>query len=165
MGEPALNLGMPIERGDEVTIEYTGRLDDGTVVDTSRRSVAEESGLAEEHPERAYEPLTVEIGAEEIIEGLEEGLVGLDEGTTTTIAVPPEQGYGEWSEDLVEEFATEDLREELSGPGLEEGAYLQGQRGEQGEIVHVDEEVVRVDFNPELADERLEFEVEVVAVE
>ena len=44
----------------------------------------------------------------------------------------------------------------------EEGAYLEAQNGQQGEIVHVDEAVVRVDLDPELAGEALEFEVEIV---
>ena len=37
---------MAISNGDTVTIEYTGRLDDGTVFDTSLESVATEEGLA-----------------------------------------------------------------------------------------------------------------------
>jgi len=53
---------MSITTGDAVTLEYTGRLDDGTVFDTSRRSVAEETGLAEAQPDREYAPLTVEVG-------------------------------------------------------------------------------------------------------
>ncbi|MFB6303488.1 MAG: peptidylprolyl isomerase [Haloferacaceae archaeon] len=154
---------MTIDTGDRVTFEYVGRLDDGTVFDTSREAIAEEADLADQS-DRAYEPLTVEVGAEELIEGLEEALIGLEEGTTTTVTLPPEKAYGEWTEDLVEEFKTEDLREEVAGGQLEEGVYLQGQEGEHGEIVHVDEEVVRVDFNPELADERLAFEIEVLDV-
>lgn len=154
---------MAIETGDVVTLEYTGRLDDGTVFDTSREAVAEAADL-DADPDREYEPLTVEVGAGRLIEGLEDAVVGLEEGAETTVTVPPAEAYGEWTEDLVEEFRTADLREELDGGGLTEGAYLRGRQGERGEIVHVDDETVRVDFNPELAGERLEFEIEVVEV-
>jgi len=51
------------------------------------------------------------------------------------------------------------------GQTPDEGAYLEAQNGQQGGIVHVDEELVRVDFNPRLAGETLEFEVEVVSVD
>ncbi|MFB6080715.1 MAG: peptidylprolyl isomerase [Haloferacaceae archaeon] len=156
---------MTIATGDLVTFAYTGRLEDGTVFDTSREAVAEEAGLADARPDRDYGPLTVTVGEEGLIEGLEEALVGLAEGTTTTVTVPPEKGYGEWTEDLVEEFDAEDLREEVDDPaGLEEGMHLRGGQGEHGEITHVDDEVVRVDFNPRLADERLEFEIEILDV-
>ena len=67
-----------IATGDSVTLEYTGRLDGETVFDTSREAVAEEAGLAEAQPDREYAPLTVDVGAEQVIEGMEEGLVGLD---------------------------------------------------------------------------------------
>ena len=70
---------MAIENGDQVTIEYVGQLNDGTVFDTSRESVAEESGLNEVQPEREFAPLTVQIGDGEIIEGLEDNLIGLEE--------------------------------------------------------------------------------------
>lgn len=155
---------MTIETGDSVTFEYTGRLDDGTVFDTSRESVAEEAGLTEAQPDREYTPLTVDIGAGEVIEGMEEGLTGLEVGTTTTLTIPPEKGYGERSEDRVKEFETDELRGMLGGQTPEEGAYLEAQNGQRGRVTHVDDETVRVDFNPELAGETLEFEVEIVDV-
>lgn len=154
---------MTIATGDAVTFEYIGRLDDGTVFDTSRETVAEEEGLAEAQPDREYTPLTVDVGEQQVIEGMEEGLVGLEQGETTTLEIPPEKGYGEWTEESVQEFDTDELTEML-GQTPEEGAFLEAQNGQQGEIVHVDEETVRVDFNPELAGETLEFEVEIVDV-
>ncbi|MEE6208952.1 FKBP-type peptidyl-prolyl cis-trans isomerase [Salarchaeum sp. III] len=155
---------MAIETGDTVTFEYVGRLDDGTVFDTSRESVATEEGLAEEQPDREYDPLTAEVGAGQVIEGMEDGLVGLDAGETETLTIPPEEAYGEWSEERVQEFETEELTEAL-GQRPEEGLYLEAQNGQPGEITHVDDDVVKVDFNPRLAGETLEFEVEVVDVE
>ncbi|WP_435125734.1 FKBP-type peptidyl-prolyl cis-trans isomerase [Halobaculum sp. D14] len=155
---------MTIATGDSVTLEYTGRLDDGTVFDTSRAEVAAEEGLAEAQPDREYSPLTVDVGAGQVIEGMEEGLVGLEAGETTTLTIPPEEGYGEWTEEHVQEFDTPELEEMLGGQRPEEGAYLEAQNGQQGEITHVDDETVRVDFNPELAGETLEFDVEIVDV-
>ena len=155
---------MTIATGDSVTLEYTGRLDDETVFDTSRKSIAEETGLAEAQPDREYAPLTVEIGAEQVIEGMEEGLIGLEAGTTETLSIPPEKAYGERSEERIQQFETEELRGMLGGQTPEEGSYLESQSGQHGEVVHVDEEVVRVDFNPRLAGETLTFEIEVIDV-
>jgi len=153
-----------IETDDSVTLEYTGRLDDETVFDTSRKSVAEETGLAEAQADREYAPLTVNIGDGQVIQGLEEGLIGLEAGETATLTIPPEKAYGEPSDENIQEFETENLRGMLGGQTPEEGSYLEAQNGSQGEVVHVDEEVVRVDFNPRLAGETLTFEIEVIDV-
>ena len=160
----AFRVRVTIATGDSVTLEYTGRLNDETVFDTSRKSVAEETGLAEAQPEREYTPLTVEIGDEQVIEGMEEGLIGLEEGASETLTIPPEKAYGEPSDDQIQEFETAELREMLGGQTPEEGAYLEAQNGSQGEVVHVDEDVVRVDFNPRLAGETLTFDVEIIDV-
>jgi|APHM01.1.fsa_nt_gi FKBP-type peptidyl-prolyl cis-trans isomerases 2 len=155
---------MTIATGDAVTIEYTGRLDDGAVFDTSRESVAAEAGLTETQPDREYARLTIEVGAGEVIEGLEDALIGMEEGDTTTIDIRPENAYGEWSEERVREFDLEELREMLGGQTPEEGAYIETQEGELAEILSVEDEIVRVDFNPQLAGEPLQFDVEVVDV-
>ncbi|MFC6905888.1 FKBP-type peptidyl-prolyl cis-trans isomerase [Halalkalicoccus tibetensis] len=157
---------MGIEPGDQATIEYTGRLTDeeGTVFDTSREEVAEEAGLAESQPEREYEPLTVEPGAGQLIEGFDEGLVGLEEGDSETITVPPEKGYGEHTDEQVIEQERDGFDEMLGQPP-EEGMMIQTEQQQVGEIVDVTEEVVRIDFNHELAGETLEFDVEVVSID
>jgi len=154
---------MTIATGDTVTIEYTGRLDDGTVFDSSKEAVAEEAGLAEAQPDRAYDPLTVEVGAGQVIEGMEDGLIGLDEGESATLEIPPEEAYGEWTEEHVQEFDTDELTEML-GQTPEVGAYLQAQNGQHGEITHIDADLIKVDFNPDLAGETLEFDVEIVEI-
>lgn len=155
---------MAISAGDTVTVEYTGRLADGTVFDTSREAVAEETGLLEGQPGREYTPLTVEIGAERVIAGFEEALIGLEEGATPTVTIPPEKAYGEWSEDHVREYETGEFREMIGGETPEAGAYIETQDGGIAELVHVDEEVVKVDFNHELAGETLEFDISIVDV-
>jgi FKBP-type peptidyl-prolyl cis-trans isomerase 2 len=156
---------MAIETDDSATIEYTGRLQDGTVFDTSRESVARENGLTDAESDREYTPLTVDVGAGRLIEGLEEALVGLEEGDRSTVTVPPEKAYGQRSEERVREYDSEDFREMLAGQTPREGAQVETQDGGRATIVHVDDDVVRVDFNHELAGETLEFDVEVVSVD
>jgi FKBP-type peptidyl-prolyl cis-trans isomerase 2 len=156
---------MTIERGDSVEIEYVGRLDDGTVFDTSRREVAEAEGLAEDQPGREYAPLAVDVGSGTVIEGLDEGLVGMDAGDTEVVTVPPEKGYGERTAERVVEYDREQLEEMLQGAELVEGLQLQTEQGLPGEVVDVGESAVKVDFNHELAGETLEFEVEVLSVD
>lgn len=88
----------------------------------------------------------------------------MEAGETDTLTIPPEQAYEHPSDENVEEFETDELREMLGGQLPEEGAYLEAQDGSQGEIIHVDEEVVRADFNPPLAGETLTFDVEIIEV-
>lgn len=155
---------MSVESGDEVVIEYVGRADDGTVFDTSRQSVATESGLANAQPDREFEPLTVEVGAGEIIAGIDEALRGMAEGETKTIEVPPEKGYGEWSEDHVREYDTAELSETLGGRTPEVGEYVETQDGTPAKITHVGDDISKVDFNTPLAGETLEFEIELLEI-
>jgi FKBP-type peptidyl-prolyl cis-trans isomerase 2 len=154
---------MTIESGDRITFEYTGRLDDGTVFDTSRRSVAEEHGLTEDE-NQSFEALSVEVGTGQLIEGLDEALLGMAEGESQTVTVPPEAGYGEWTEDRVREYETEALSDQLGEAIPESGTYMQTPDGGVAEILSVEADVVRMDFNHRLAGETLEFDVEILDV-
>jgi FKBP-type peptidyl-prolyl cis-trans isomerase 2 len=155
---------MAIQAGDSVTIEYTGRYEEGTVFDTSRKAVAEEVGLLEDDPDRTFEPLSADVGTGDFIEGLEDALLGMEEGESATVTVPPETGYGEWSEDKVRVFETDELSEQFGDDLLKEGAYVKTEDGNVAEILEVENGTVRVDFNHRLAGETLTFDIEVKSV-
>jgi FKBP-type peptidyl-prolyl cis-trans isomerase 2 len=152
---------MAIEDGDSVTFDYVARTADGDVFDTSRESVAEETGLKDEQQKSSYEPLTVTVGTGELIEGLDDGIVGLEEGDTETFTIPPEQGYGEWTEEKTVEYSPGAFKGMLEGEDPEVGQHVKIQEGQHGTIIEASEEAVRIDFNHELAGETLEFEIEV----
>jgi len=156
---------MTISDGDSVTIEYVGRLPDGTVFDTSDEGLARETGLAEENPKRQFEPLTVEIGDEKVISGLEAALRGLEAGDSELVRIPPEKAYGEHTEDRVGEYDRAEFEEMLGGREAEEGVQVETEDGLPGRVTEVDEGTVTVDFNHELAGEMLEFEIEILDVE
>lgn len=155
---------MPITDGDSVTIEYVGRLTDGTVFDTSDEEVAQETGLVEEYPDREYEPLAIDIGSGSAIEGIEDALRGLETGDTELIRVPPEKAYGEYREDRVGEYDRQEFEQMLREQELGEGVKVETEGGLDGEVVDVGPETVTVDFNHELAGETLEFEIKVIDV-
>lgn len=155
---------MVVETGDTVTVEYTGRLEDGTVFDTTDNDVAEEAGLADDD-ERGFDPLTVDVGSGELIDGFEDALIGLEPGEETSATIPPEQAYGERSEDAVREYEREEFDRLVDGETPETGDVLQTPEGHMAEITEVTESSVRVDFNHRLAGETLNFDIEVVDVE
>jgi len=156
---------MTIRESDSVTIDYVGRLEDGTVFDTSDESLAREEGLTEEYPERKFKPLTVTVGDDRVIEGLQEALLGMDVGDTQVIRIPPERAYGEHSEDRVASYDRAAFDEMIGDRELTEGFEVETEDGLPGVVVDFDEENVTVDFNHELAGETLEFDIEVLEVD
>lgn len=71
--------GETAESGDTLVVHYTGTLADGTKLDSSL--------------DRG-EPFTFLLGAHDVIEGWDEGLVGMKVGGKRKLTIPPELGYG-----------------------------------------------------------------------
>jgi len=78
--------GPQVEGGDEVEVHYVGRLQDGTLVDSSRAR-----GI----------PLTFRIGDGRMIKGLEEGILGMQVGGTRKLIIPSHLAYGDHGRDEV----------------------------------------------------------------
>ena len=81
-----------VEMDDIVQVDYTGKLTDGTVFDTSDPEVAASAGVYQEG--RPYQPLKVGVGAHNVIKGFEDGLLGMKVGDIRTLTIAPEDGYG-----------------------------------------------------------------------
>jgi peptidylprolyl isomerase len=72
--------GARADSGDIVTVHYTGWLPQGTKFDSSR-----DSG----------EPFEVAIGYGRVIDGWDQGIVGMHVGGQRRLVIPPSMGYGE----------------------------------------------------------------------
>jgi len=137
-----------IKNGDNVSVHYTGKLEDGTVFDTS---------LAE-----GREPLTVTLGQGQLIPGFENGLIDMTIGEMKTIEIEPENAYGDINPQLVSEVLLTQVPE-----GVKAGDMLQGQNqfGPVNVVVkEIKEETVVLDMNHPLAGKKLIFDLEVVSV-
>lgn len=79
-----------VKKGDTISVNYTGSLQDGKVFDTNIESVAKENEIIK--PE--YVPLKFKVGEPGMIKGFDEGVVGMKVGETKKFTVLPENGYG-----------------------------------------------------------------------
>uniref|UniRef100_H3BAR0 peptidylprolyl isomerase n=1 Tax=Latimeria chalumnae TaxID=7897 RepID=H3BAR0_LATCH len=64
--------------GDTLHIHYTGKLDDGRIIDSSL----------------SRDPLVVELGKKQVIQGLEQSLLGMCVGEKRRVIIPPHLAYG-----------------------------------------------------------------------
>jgi FKBP-type peptidyl-prolyl cis-trans isomerase 2 len=138
---------MPATTGDVVRVHYRGTLIDGTEFDSSE----------------GREPLEFKLGEGSVIEGFDEGVLGLTVGEKRTVSIAPEQAYGPKNETLVQRVEPDIFAED---PYVGGHLNLMTPDGEMlpGVITAVDEDGVEIDFNHPLAGQTLVFEIELVAV-
>lgn len=153
-----------VEEGQIAVVHYTARLvsDGGTIVDTTDIDTARREGIY--HDDRDYKPLEFRVGGENVVPALNEAVLALDEpGDSTTVLAEPSDAFGKRSASDVEEFPREDIAERAGGP-LEIDTLVTTDDGQTGWITDVTDDTVVIDFNHELAGERLEIEVDLLDV-
>jgi FKBP-type peptidyl-prolyl cis-trans isomerase SlpA len=137
-----------IQTGDNVKVHYTGKLEDGSIFDTS---------LAE-----GREPLETTLGQGQLIKGFEAGLIDMIVGEKKTIEIESSDAYGDHNPEMINEIPRAQVPE-----GVKEGEMLQGM-GPMGpvnvKVVEVKEDTVVLDANHPLAGKKLIFELEVVEI-
>lgn len=87
--------GAQPKQGNKVKVNYTGRLVDGKVFDTSLADVAEQSGIY--NPQKTYEPIDFQVGLGQVIQGWDEGIMCLRQGTKARLFIPSTLAYGSQS--------------------------------------------------------------------
>ncbi|MEM4233986.1 MAG: FKBP-type peptidyl-prolyl cis-trans isomerase [Candidatus Methanomethylicaceae archaeon] len=85
---------MAIKNGDFVLLDYVLKIKDTEeIFDTTLEDEAKSANVY--NPENIYEPRLVIVGQGWIIKGMEDGLIGLEEGQEKTLEIPPEKAFGE----------------------------------------------------------------------
>lgn len=154
---------MVIEPGQIAIVHLTGRLADGAdageVFETTDVDVALEEGIY--HDNRDFKPLEFRVGEGHVIPGLDEAVQGMSQGETQTVVLEPEEAYGTVDPSAIVTIPRDEL-EERSDTAAEVGELVESKSGDVGWITEVSEDEVTVDFNHELAGERVEFEIKVL---
>jgi FKBP-type peptidyl-prolyl cis-trans isomerase SlpA len=138
-----------IKNGDTVSVNYTGKLEDGTIFDSS---------LVE-----GREPLNAVLGQGQLISGFEKGLLEMSVGEKKTVEIEHTEAYGEIIKEMIIEVAKNQVPE-----NIEVGHMLQG-NGPMGpvnvKVVEIKDDVVIIDGNHPLAGKKLIFDLEVMGIE
>jgi len=138
-----------VKTGDAIMLHYTGLFKDGKVFDSSQEQ----------------NPIQVEVGAREIIKGLEKAVLGMKPGEKKTVTVKPEEGYGNYDEDFLIEIPEEKIPENIS-PQVGMQLQLINKQGQAISVVVTEilDKSVRLDTNHPLAGKVLVFDIELVEI-
>ena len=113
----------------------------------------------------ADDPMEYLHGAEEILPGLEAALTGKQVGDKFSVTLQPEDAYGEYDDEDVEEIDRADI------PNVEElevGMVVEVEDEDgyayMAQVREIGAKIVTLDFNPPLAGKTLTYDVEVVGL-
>ena len=138
-----------VQEGDTVKVHYMGKLDDGTVFDSSE----------------GRDPLQFTVGEGQVVPGFEEAVIGMELGESKTVKIPADKAYGPHDREKVGIIDRSQFPADME---LEVGQELTV-RPPSGEmitatVIDVSETSVTVDANHHLAGKDLTFEIELVEI-
>jgi len=135
------------KKGDSIKVHYTGKLDDGTVFDSSV----------------GREPLDFTVGAGQLIAGFDEAVVGMAVGEKKSVRIEAEQAYGPHQPEMTLQAPRTELPADIQPElGMQLEASQEGGHSMVVTVVEVTDESVTFDANHPLAGKALTFDIEVV---
>ncbi|MCW8858135.1 MAG: FKBP-type peptidyl-prolyl cis-trans isomerase [Deltaproteobacteria bacterium] len=149
---------------DRVTINFIGKLADGTIIDSTyadpEEDLCNDDDCCHEHG-----PMELIIGDGDFYTPVETALVGMQVGEKKTVTITPDDGFGDYDPENVFSVKRSELPEDIIpevGMGLEvtgedEDLYMVT-------IVKVSDEEVSLDSNHPLAGEELTYEFDLVEI-
>ncbi|MFX0059465.1 MAG: peptidylprolyl isomerase [Candidatus Hodarchaeota archaeon] len=142
---------MAIKKGDIIKVEYEGRLEDGTIFDSTELN----EGV----------PLKFEVGAGNIIPGFDNAVIGKEVNEEFEISLKPNEAYGEIDPILTQIVARDQIPEDLN-EDIEPGMMLRVSDPNGNYSVawirDVDDEFVTIDLNHPLAGKILNFKIKIL---
>ena len=137
------------KNGDTVTVHYTGKLEDGTVFDSSANR----------------DPLQFTLGEGLLIPGFEQAVLGMSPGESKTAQVSADQAYGLHREEMVVEIARQEFPPHFQP---EVGQQLQMPQSDDRiirlTVAAVSEQKVTLDANHPLAGRDLTFDIQLLEI-
>jgi len=137
--------------GDTVRVHYEGQLSDGTIFDSSLER----------------EPIEFILGQDTVIPGFEQAVIGMEVGESKDVSIPPEEGFGDYSEDLVvnieKTILPPDINPEL-GMQLEVSSEEEEETPRVFTIADIAEDSITLDGNHPLAGAEIAFKIELLEI-
>lgn len=137
------------KQDDTVRVHYTGKLEDGTVFDSSA----------------GKDPLEFTIGGDQVIPGFEQAIVGMNPGERKTETIPADLAYGPFHNEMVQEIDRSQFPKDIE---INAGQHFQVSRTGGAPlvvvVVDVSPEAVTIDANHPLAGKDLVFDIELLEI-
>ncbi len=138
-----------VKQGDTVQVNYTGKLHDGTVFDTSYGRCA----------------LQFTLGKGQLIAGFEKAVLGMNAGDKKTVVIPFSDAYGPRKAEAVVEMQRKNLPAGLDpkvGQRLE--LTQEDDKSVLVTVINASEASITLDANHPLSGKDLTFDIELVSV-
>ncbi len=137
------------KNGDNVTVHYTGKLTTGEQFDSSN----------------GRDPLGFTIGAGQMIKGFDAALPGMAIGDKKTVTILAAEAYGETNPEAIIQFPKTNVPADMVlEPGMPLTLTDQNGHPVQVLVVEVQEDIIVLDANHELAGKDLVFDIELVSI-
>ncbi len=138
-----------VENGKYVQIQYTGTFDSGEIFDSNVGSDA----------------LEFQVGSGSIINGLDQGVIGMKLEDEKDIMVKPEEGYGDYNKAFVLTVPLDEMKRNFDPePGMVISIQMENGNLVPARITEVNDESVILDLNHPLAGKTLHFKVKILAI-
>lgn len=141
-----------IKKGNHVSLEYEGRLENGEIFDSSS------------HGDHSH-PLEFEVGSGQVIKGFEEAVIGMKEGEEKEFKILPKEAYGIPDSSRIKKVPRSMLPPEQE-PKEGMMIVMQTPDGKQIplRISKVEKDDITLDLNHPLAGKTLIFKIKVISV-
>jgi len=139
---------MPVKKGDLIKVEYEGKLNDGSVFDSS---------------EKHGQPLEFEVGCGQMIPGFENAVMGMENGEEKEFQLEPAEAYGDHDPNRIQKVPRDQLPNDIAPDTV---LVVQLENGIQipVKVEEITAENVTIDFNHPLAGETLKFKIKIVDI-
>lgn len=142
-------MAQKAKNGDTVKVHYTGKLDDGTIFDSSVDR----------------EPLVFTLGEGNLIPGFESAVDGMEVGESKDVRIEATDAYGPWLEENIIEIPRKNIEDDVD-IAVGQQVYLQRYDGATFivTITGISETTVTLDANHPLAGKALNFNIKLVEI-
>ncbi len=153
-----------VENGKIVRVDMTGRVNshEGPVFQTTVEAVAREEGLFEEGKHAHYEPRLVIVGKQQMLDGVDEALVGMKVGEEKKVEIPAEKAFGSIDPKKRRVMAFREYKKSFKKPPRVGDAVDMPKSGEQARVLRIDQGKVIIDTNHVLAGRTVYYTIKVV---
>ena len=134
--------------GDTVRVHYTGKLDDGSVFDSSD----------------GRDPLEFTVGSGQVIPGFDQAVAGMSPGDERQVKIPAAEAYGDRKDDLVIVVERAQLPPDIDPTVGQQLQLSQEGRAFVVTVADVNEQNITLDANHPLAGRDLTFDLQLVDI-